>query len=145
MIQKHPIFPNRVRRIPKQFSWVDHRLVRNHFLERFSSQAAALYLFLVTVADAKGLSYYSDNTLKQQLGMQDDAIKHARCELMEVGLIAWKKPIYQILPIAVEPVHTPAPDLYPQETSAEKSRRTNTQLISIKQLLNQVGNNHDRL
>jgi len=44
--------------VPSQFSWVDHRLVREHYLERLPCEAAALYLFLVTVGDAERLSYY---------------------------------------------------------------------------------------
>ena len=45
------------RQIPKQFSWVDHRLVRERRLEPCSAEAWALYLFLVTVADAKGCCF----------------------------------------------------------------------------------------
>ncbi len=48
--------------MPSQFSWVDQRLVRERHIERCDVQALALYLFLVTVADAQGLSYYSDAT-----------------------------------------------------------------------------------
>ena len=55
--------PDRIRKVPRQFSWIDHRLVRDHHIDRCSHGAAALYLFLVTVADAGGLSYYSDRTL----------------------------------------------------------------------------------
>ena len=62
-MQKHPIYPERIRTPPKQFSWVDHRLVRDHYIDRCSHQSAALYLFLVTVADAQGLSYYSDRLM----------------------------------------------------------------------------------
>jgi len=57
MISKTPILKNRIRKVPKQFSWVDQRLVRDRHIERLSHPAAALYLFLVTVGDAKGLSY----------------------------------------------------------------------------------------
>jgi hypothetical protein len=57
MIPKVPILKNRIRKVPKQFSWVDQRLVRDRHIERLSHPAAALYLFWVTVSDAKGLSY----------------------------------------------------------------------------------------
>ena len=60
MVQKRLLCPERVRKIPKQFSWIDQRLVREGHIERLSHRATALYLFLVTVADARGLSYYSD-------------------------------------------------------------------------------------
>jgi ubiquinone/menaquinone biosynthesis C-methylase UbiE len=55
-MKKKIIDPSRIRRIPSQFSWVDHRLIRHRRLSGRSSQAWALYLFLVTVADAEGLS-----------------------------------------------------------------------------------------
>ena len=49
-----------IRRVPEQFSWVDHRLVRERYIDGLSNSAAALYLFLVTVSDARGMSYYGD-------------------------------------------------------------------------------------
>ena len=47
MIHKRPLCPAKLRRVPKQFSWVDQRLVRER-LHRFSSaiEACALYLFV---------------------------------------------------------------------------------------------------
>jgi len=36
MVQKHLICPQRIRKIPKQFSWLDHRLVRDHYIDRCS-------------------------------------------------------------------------------------------------------------
>src|SRR5256885_11054040 len=49
---KYPISLAKLRRVPRQFSWVDQRLVREHVIDRLSHEACALYLFLVTVADA---------------------------------------------------------------------------------------------
>ncbi len=54
MVTKQPICPDRIRRTPRQFSWLDHRLVSDHYIDRCTHAAAALYLFLVTVADARG-------------------------------------------------------------------------------------------
>lgn len=96
-MDKHPIYPDRVRKIPRQFSWVDHRLVQEHHIDRLSHPAAALYLFLVTVADARGLSYYADGTLSQRLCMEETLFAKARAELTQRGLIAYKRPLYQIL------------------------------------------------
>ena len=59
MINKHLLRPDRLRRIPPSFSWVDHRLVRHHYLPRADHSAWSLYLFLLTVADVQGLSFYS--------------------------------------------------------------------------------------
>ena len=65
-VDKQPIFPHLIRRVPEQFSWVDHRLVRKHYIDNLSHRASALYLFLVTVSDNQGLSYYSDSTLRKK-------------------------------------------------------------------------------
>ena len=102
MLQKHPICPNRIRQVPKQFSWVDHRLVRDHYLESCSHAAAALYLFLITVADARGLSYYSDLSLMKRLDMDELTLRQARHNLIHLGLIAYEKPLYQVLPISAD-------------------------------------------
>lgn len=45
------------------FSWVDHRLVREHYIEKADVCAWSLYLFLITVADARGLSYHGEASL----------------------------------------------------------------------------------
>jgi len=50
VVIKQLINRERVRKIPTQFSWVDHRLVRERHIERCDAQALALYLFLITVA-----------------------------------------------------------------------------------------------
>ena len=75
--------------------------MRDRHLERISHQAAALYLFLVTVSDARGLSYYSDARLMQSLNMSAEALGFARDELAGAGLAAFRKPLYQVL--ALEP------------------------------------------
>ena len=60
---KHVLRPERLRQVPEQFSWIDQALVQRHFIDRCDVRAAALYLFLVTVSDAQGLSYYGEPTL----------------------------------------------------------------------------------
>ena len=103
MITKPPIYPDRIRKTPKQFSWLDHRLVSDHYIDRCTHGAAALYLFLVTVADARGMSYYSTRTLSQRLAMDEHSLVQARDELVNIGLVAYRKPLYQVLAIDDEP------------------------------------------
>ena len=55
-MHKRPLSLARLRKVPKQFSWVDQRLVRERYIDQLSHQACALYLFLLTVADAQGLN-----------------------------------------------------------------------------------------
>ena len=104
MTHKLPIHPDRIRTTPSQFSWVDHRLVRDRHLERLSHEAAALYLFLVTVADCQGLSYYSDASVCQHLAMEAPALAAARVCLRNAGLVAYLKPLYQVLALGDVPV-----------------------------------------
>ena len=124
MVQKHLICPQRIRKIPKQFSWLDHRLVRDHYIERCSHSAAALYLFLVTVADARGLSYYSERVISQRLDMDANTLAQTRKELIRIGLIAYQKPFYQVLAL---------------DALIEATNRYPGQLQSLAQIFKQIG------
>jgi len=94
---KRVLCPERVRNVPAQFSWVDQRLVRDRHIDRCDAQAGALYLFLVTVADPQGLSYYSDAVLGRRLSMAPARLSQARADLLRAGLIAYQRPLYQVL------------------------------------------------
>jgi len=104
MIVKTPILSRRVRRAPKSFSWIDHRLVRDRHLDGCSHAAAALYLFLVCVGDRQGLSYYGDKAIAEKLSMDDGLLEKARSELIRKDLVAWRQPMYQVLSIEPAPV-----------------------------------------
>ncbi len=97
MMQKRVLRPDRVRQVPAQFSWIDQRLVRENFLQRGEPTAWALYLVLVTVADAQGLSYYSDATLSRLLKLEPLQLTQARQQLVAGDLLAYQKPLYQVL------------------------------------------------
>jgi hypothetical protein len=109
MVSKIPIDAQRIRKVPRHFSWIDHRLVRDRHIENCSHAAAALYLFLVTVGDAKGLSYYGDPSITKRLSMDHSTLKAARANLIRAGLIAWKKPLYQVLALEVAKGEKPTP------------------------------------
>ncbi len=123
-MQKRLICPQRIRKIPKHFSWVDHRLVRDHYIDQLSHKAATFYLFLVTVADAQGLSYYSDVSIIQRLNMDDHTLAQARLELIRSGLIAWQKPMYQVLGL--------------QAPSADMPKRSSTQPQLLGHIFKQI-------
>lgn len=103
MIHKQLLRPQRLRLIPPTFSWVDHRLVRHEYLARADHSAWTLYLFLVTVADAQGLSYYSDAAIGRHLKMDAVALSAARQQLIQADLIAYRRPLYQILSLPDDP------------------------------------------
>lgn len=102
MINKHVLRLDRLRQIPTSFSWVDHRLVRHEHLRATGPVAWALYLFLVTVADAEGLSYYSDASISLHLNIDPVALSSARQQLIGADLIAYRKPLYQVLALPEE-------------------------------------------
>jgi hypothetical protein len=97
MIQKQILRPDRLRQVPAQFSWIDQRLVRENFLSRADHAAWTLYLCLVTVADAQGLSYYSEATLSRMLQLEELRLPQIRRQLVDGDLIAYQKPFYQVL------------------------------------------------
>src|SRR5215468_8662241 len=84
---KRPISSAKLRTVPRQFSWVDQRLVRERYIDQLSHEACTLYLFLVTVADAQGLSYYADASLCQRLSLTSTALHQARQALRMRGLV----------------------------------------------------------
>src|SRR5438477_7845319 len=107
MIAKHLLRPDRLRQIPKSFSWVDHRLIRQQHLQGCAPTAWALYLFLVTVADAQGLSYYSEAAISRHLEIDGSTLPVARQQLERAQLIAYRRPLYQVLALP-EPGQAPA-------------------------------------
>jgi hypothetical protein len=111
-MDKRPISLAKLRHVPRQFSWVDQRLVRDHYIDQLSPQACALYLFLVTVADAQGLSYYADQSLCQRLSLSCPALHQARQALITQGLVAYQRPLYQVLALDAAP-HEATPSAAP--------------------------------
>ena len=120
MIAKHLLRTDRQRQIPPSFSWVDHRLIRHCHLSQCDHCAWALYLFLVTVADVQGLSYYSDAAIGRHLKSDSLQLADARRQLVQADLIAYRKPLYQVL--ALPELSAPPPG--PTET-----RRAQTQTV----------------
>lgn len=117
MVEKRLLCPQRRRRTPAQFSWLDHRLVRERRLQHCPVEAWALYLFLVTVADARGLSYYSDASLTARLPLDRRALLDARQALIGADLLAFEPPLYQVLSL-----DTNAPAEPPPQRSAAPRR-----------------------
>jgi hypothetical protein len=94
---KRVLCRQRLRKVPSQFSWIDHRLVRDRHLCCCSHPALALYLFLITVCDGQGLSYYSDASIMRLLKLDPLGLAHARQELINAKLVAYQCPLYQVL------------------------------------------------
>lgn len=54
-------------------------------------------MFLICVADNQGLSFYGDPALMAKLNMDQATLDQARSGLIRNSLIAWQRPIYQVL------------------------------------------------
>ena len=129
MFEKKILVKARVRKVPQSFGFVDHRLVRDGHIDRLSLEAAALYLFLVTVADAYGLSYYGDKSVCKRLHFGENDLRQARRNLVETGLVAYEAPLYQVLELdgadGVKPVF--------------KEARRAEGLTAVKDILRKIG------
>jgi len=123
---KRPLCTVRLRRLPTQFSWVDQRLVRDRRIDSLSHGACALYLFLITVADAQGLSYFADRSLSQRLAMSEMSLRQARELLMQQGLIAYETPLYQVL------------DLSERQPSAPEPPRAHDEAVDIEAVFKRI-------
>ena len=88
---------DRLRCVPKRFSWIDHRLIREGHAQRCGVTDLALYLVLITVGDRNGVSFYSDRALCRILGIMNGEVTAARQRLLKLDLIAWQEPFYQVL------------------------------------------------
>lgn len=135
---KQVLRPERLRQVPKQFSWVDQTLVRHHLIDRCDARAAALYLFLITVADAQGLSYYGDHTLARRLHLSTEDLASARQQLIDLELIAYQAPLYQVLAIPGTVPRAAAPERLPEPRSGNGPAR-------LAQILEQMGRRRAQL
>lgn len=132
---KQVLRPERLRQVPEQFSWVDQALVQHHLIDRCDARTAALYLFLVTVSDGQGLSYYGASTLAQRLHLSTEELGAARAQLIELELIAYRAPLYQVLALPGTKVAPPTGGRLPGQASV---RENSVGPVILAQLLEQL-------
>jgi len=138
MLSKQPIIHELIRQIPKQFSWIDHRLITQRYIDDLSHQAATLYLFLVTVGDYRGLSYYSDKTITKRLSMSPLELKTARDNLIETGLIAYQTPLYQVLSIENKERMKPLIKINENKRYHDNKSKINDQPIYLGEIITKI-------
>ena len=98
--------PKRIRNIKSSFAWVDHRIMRNGFMETMTHQDIALYLFLILAADKNGVSFYRKEKICQAVSLDFNRFEIAKDRLINMKLIAFESysvlspnGYYQVLPI----------------------------------------------
>lgn len=97
MIKKDMLIPDRKRSIEHPFGWIPRRFITGGYIRMCSKEELLLYFFLGIVSDSYGLSFYGDNSICMALGVEQEILVQARQSLESKGLIAYKKPLYQVL------------------------------------------------
>ena len=92
-----PVDPTRVRTRPAHFAWVDHRLRER--LRELTLEEIALLFFLHLAADRTGCSFWADPTIAKKLGLREGDVVQARHGLVTKGLVAYRYPLSQLLPL----------------------------------------------
>lgn len=134
--------PDRRRHTPRRFSWIDHRLLRDGHLEACACpKALALYLVLVAASDSRGVSYYSDKRLAGMLGLSLTELTQARRRLVEVSLVAYRRPYSQVLSLDPDDIkHARLRDRALQESDPERSCCA----VNVGEVLRQIGEDLSR-
>jgi hypothetical protein len=98
--------PKKIRNIKGSFAWIDHRLIRNGFLDVMTHEDVVLYLFLVLVADKNGVSFYRKEKICEAVSLDYNQFEITKDRLINMKLIAFEgysalspNGYYQILPI----------------------------------------------
>jgi len=98
--------PKNIRSIKGSFAWIDHRLMRNGFMETMTHQDIALYLFLILAADRNGVSFYRKEKMCEAVSLDFSQFEIAKDRLINMNLIAFESysalspnGYYQVLPI----------------------------------------------
>ncbi|OVE81463.1 hypothetical protein BVY04_03235 [bacterium M21] len=84
-------------RAPRRFGWVEHDLVFRGFLKRMSPGGSRLYLFLCVVANREGVSWHFDEGIRELTGLSQEELAAARLELINLDLVAFESPCFQVL------------------------------------------------
>lgn len=138
MIEKTPLCPQRLRKITGSFAFIEHRFLRDGFLQSLTHYELLLYLFLVLVADRRGLSYYSYDKICTLLRISLDEYLCARDALIQKDLIAFDGYLYQVLSLPQNPLMERAPPLKTKKDMSQRDPATIRQLITRA-----IGDDHD--
>lgn len=138
MIEKRPILAARVRRIEGGFAFIEHRFLRNGFLESLDLAQLALYVFLVLASDRNGLSYYAYDKICALLRLSLDEYIFARDQLIEKDLIAFDGRLFQVLSL---PDKAPDP---PKPLVSEADMNTHDPAAVRRLIETSLGDRHDR-
>ena len=93
MNEKYPIDSKKIRHLNKShpYSGIEHEYNRYRENKKVTSKEDHLYLFLVSVSDKNGMSYYSGKKIQKYVGIGWDTFVKAMEKLSNLGLIKYEK------------------------------------------------------
>ena len=104
MMKKRVLNRSRIRTVHDSFAFIPHRFLTDGLIKRLGPGELLLYLFLVLVSDAYGLSYYGDKAICRLLKLDASDLKQLRQVLMDEDLIVYEAPLYQVLELPLKPL-----------------------------------------
>ena len=136
-MRAEPLEPRRVRYPKGAYGWVDLRIVTDGHLEALDPGAALTYLFLCTVGNREGVSFWSRARMARMLNLPREVVESALLTLTETGLIAATERVVQVLAVPVRgagqpvasqttpppPIPSPPPATQPRREPSEEEIR----------------------
>ena len=96
---RKPIREDRVRTIPRSFSWIDREILHRGILKSLSQEEILLYFFLVLVAGPQGTSFWRPERIAKLLKIPVDEVIAATRGLVKGDLVAFRYPTFQVLSV----------------------------------------------
>jgi hypothetical protein len=85
------LVPYRLRKVPRSFAWIDHRIRSEGILKMLRPEDIGFYLFLALAADKNGLSCWRLDRIERDIPCFDyHTLRSARERLVELELIAYR-------------------------------------------------------
>jgi hypothetical protein len=94
---RKPIRPERVRTVPRSFSWIDRDLLHQRLIQKLTQEEILLYFFLVLVAGPEGTSFWSYRRIAKILKLSEYELCAALRGLIAKDLVAFHYPTFQVL------------------------------------------------
>ena len=98
-MEAEPLEPRRVRYPKGAYGWIDLRIVTGGHLEALGPDAALVYLFLCTVGNRSGISFWSRARIAKMLNLTSVKVDGALATLIAADLIAANDRVVQVLPV----------------------------------------------
>lgn len=130
MIERHPLMPDRLRKIGGSFAFIEHRFLRDGFWPALTQHELLLYFFLVLVADRRGLSFYGYDRICTLLRVSFDEYFLARDGLIAKDLIAFDGHLFQVLSLPDHACRQPVRLLVDRDDMLDRDPATIAQCIN---------------